>query len=627
MLKKRWYLLIIVICLSLSAAVAYSYYQKYQSVYKQNVESVIETSQFQLLFTAREFYQFDIQVSSTIDLLNQNKSLLDYISMPNFFDKQQVEQVWSVLTGYQSFFKQIRLVDTKGNEQIKVEYSYLDNKPVAKSEYVNISEQPYFEFANGLSSGEIGTLGVSLETDLGDSFEPYIPIQHIIYPYDINGERKGFLILSIDFWLSSSVLDYSPQARFKPRIITMQGDYVVHPQPEKLYGFAISDRKQFNLSVSNPELWLAMKKTPTGVFEQNDNVYIYQHIQISSGSDFYTLIEFPQETLMEHVNEEYSSIVQAVVLIIFAIVLAGIPVGYWVFLSQKRSLDSKLAIAALNGMSAVMICDSHFRMVKINREFENITGYKESHIRHGNLRKLLFDKRDSTGWFNVWDCVEKERFWEGELKISGQSNIELITITRIQAIFDLDNKVTNYIISLVDISEQKALEQRLRYLSERDELSQLWNRRKFEQELQNETMLVGRYPENHIGCLALIDIDLFKRINDEQGHDEGDRVINQVANHLKENTRQTDFVARIGGEEFAILMPHTEIAEAEIVLNRIRATVGTDERNKATISIGVTNLNKSATHSYKCADIALYQSKSLGRNQTSTRRSDDEISD
>lgn len=93
---------------------------------------------------------------------------------------------------------------------------------------------------------------------------------------------------------------------------------------------------------------------------------------------------------------------------------------------------------------------------------------------------------------------------------------------------------------------RKELEVRLRVLSERDSLSNLWNRRKFEEQLAYYSRLVERYPNEATTCLALVDIDNFKRINDELGHDEGDRVIASVAKLLQDSLRSTDFVARVG---------------------------------------------------------------------------------
>jgi len=187
------------------------------------------------------------------------------------------------------------------------------------------------------------------------------------------------------------------------------------------------------------------------------------------------------------------------------------------------------------------------------------------------------------------------------------------------------DQVSYYITSLVDISARKELEERLRNLSERDELTQIWNRRKFEQQLSQHTSLIERYPATPMACLALVDIDYFKRVNDEQGHDEGDRVIREVAKILQNGLRNTDVLARVGGEEFAIIMPHTTVSAAEVVLNRLRVAVSISKQVDVTISVGYTELTSNSTLSYKCADIALYDSKSSGRNKVSLCYNDEDL--
>ncbi len=198
-------------------------------------------------------------------------------------------------------------------------------------------------------------------------------------------------------------------------------------------------------------------------------------------------------------------------------------------------------------------------------------------------------------------------------------------IMRIQAIMAKSGKVSYYITSLVDISERKELEEKLRNLSEKDGLTSLWNRRKFEEQLAQYTNLVERYPNTPTTCLALFDIDHFKRINDELGHDEGDKVICTVAETLLRGVRSTDFVARVGGEEFAVIMPHTTTQEAEVVLNRLRVAVELSSDRSVTVSVGYSDVTADRTRSYKCADIALYESKSAGRNRVSICHSFDDI--
>lgn len=132
---------------------------------------------------------------------------------------------------------------------------------------------------------------------------------------------------------------------------------------------------------------------------------------------------------------------------------------------------------------------------------------------------------------------------------------------------------------------------------------------------------IKRYPDSEHVSLALIDIDHFKRINDKYGHDIGDKVIGEVAQTLSTHLRETDIIARIGGEEFAIIMPHTPLDEAEVVVNRLRTAVKLESDLNITVSGGVTDICSKPGDSYKRADIALYESKTLGRNQVNVMAS------
>jgi len=126
-------------------------------------------------------------------------------------------------------------------------------------------------------------------------------------------------------------------------------------------------------------------------------------------------------------------------------------------------------------------------------------------------------------------------------------------------------------------------------------------------------------------CFLIIDIDFFKKINDAYGHDVGDEVLQQLAIILKESIRDTDLVARIGGEEFCIVFPNTNIEISISLANKLRQSVATHGFHTqsgsidVTISIGVSEHTGNMSHSdtFKAADQALYQSKKQGRNRVS----------
>lgn len=149
-----------------------------------------------------------------------------------------------------------------------------------------------------------------------------------------------------------------------------------------------------------------------------------------------------------------------------------------------------------------------------------------------------------------------------------------------------------------------------------DPLTGLCNRRGLEEALAGEFARRRRYSE--VFSVAIIDIDQFKKINDSQGHLTGDRVIKAVAEELDREARESDVVARFGGEEFVIVMPQTDLAGAAISAERLRLKIAKNCSNFApvTVSMGIAVVtdDDDAEGLMTRADEALYQAKNDGRN-------------
>ena len=169
------------------------------------------------------------------------------------------------------------------------------------------------------------------------------------------------------------------------------------------------------------------------------------------------------------------------------------------------------------------------------------------------------------------------------------------------------------------------LKRAARYLAEAytDALTGLNNRRYFDKKLAEMMAHSIRYGETF--CLAMLDVDLFKDFNDSFGHVAGDRALKHLATIIMENIRQTDIHARFGGEEFTVLLPSTDKANAINFMDRLRQKVAETEmvdegkKHLFTISIGIAqfpNDSEIQDELIKCADKALYESKSKGRNLT-----------
>ena len=179
---------------------------------------------------------------------------------------------------------------------------------------------------------------------------------------------------------------------------------------------------------------------------------------------------------------------------------------------------------------------------------------------------------------------------------------------------------------LVEQSEQlRITNQELQQLSITDALTNVYNRRYFDQQLHNEVEVANRY---HESCsLLLIDLDHFKGVNDQYGHQAGDIILREVAQMLQKNLRQTDLLCRCGGEEFAAICKHTDHDSGLQLAEKLRLSVSkltqTIEQQQicVTISIGIATIPDSAASPadkgkfYLAADRALYYSKAHGRDQ------------
>lgn len=166
-----------------------------------------------------------------------------------------------------------------------------------------------------------------------------------------------------------------------------------------------------------------------------------------------------------------------------------------------------------------------------------------------------------------------------------------------------------------DVSHRKSLEAELTTAALTDPLTALANRRRFEMRLAD----LQRGPAG--GCVALFDLDHFKRINDEYGHAAGDRVLQTFATIARACVREGDLVARIGGEEFGVLLPGASVGQARIVCERVRATVAStatavgDIQVRITVSAGIAAIGADAGGVMRDADAALYRAKNEGRNR------------
>jgi diguanylate cyclase (GGDEF)-like protein len=189
--------------------------------------------------------------------------------------------------------------------------------------------------------------------------------------------------------------------------------------------------------------------------------------------------------------------------------------------------------------------------------------------------------------------------------------------------FDTAGKPIRMVGTNEDITEQKDLQKQLELQAHHDYLTGLSNRRHFMEQGGLALAVAKRY--DHALSLCMLDIDQFKSINDTRGHKAGDIVLQKLGHILRETLRTVDIVGRMGGEEFAILMPETDLQEAAEIAERLRETIAKcDVILEAglplhfSVSIGVSTMKDKEVNMdilISQADTALYQAKNTGRNK------------
>ena len=296
--------------------------------------------------------------------------------------------------------------------------------------------------------------------------------------------------------------------------------------------------------------------------------------------------------------------------------------------SERKRAEGELRIAAaaFEAQEGMIVTNAEGLILRVNRAFTDITGYYAGDVVGHTPRLLKSGHHDAAFYAAMWDSVQRLNSWQGEIwnrRQSGEMYPAWLTIT---AVRDDRNGVTHYVGTLTDITERKAAEDAIKHLAFYDPLTHLPNRRLLLDRLHQAVAANARNPRK--GALLFIDLDHFKTLNDTLGHDQGDRLLQRVAQRLIASVRENDTVARLGGDEFVVMLedlsenPQHATTQAKIVGEKILASLNqpyslAGHKHHSTPSIGVTLFGghqKIVEELLKQADIAMYAAKAAGRN-------------
>ena len=292
-----------------------------------------------------------------------------------------------------------------------------------------------------------------------------------------------------------------------------------------------------------------------------------------------------------------------------------------VLASQERQ---KLAATVFHhSRDGIVITNEKGLIIDVNNAFTEITGYGRDEVFGRNPSLLASGRHPSEFFSSMWRQLGNRMTWEGEVWNRRKTGEVYAVLINISAVSDETGAIAQYVGIFMDITIRKSQEERLEKMAHYDPLTTLPNRLLFDDRLRQAIVQAKR--RAHQLAVLFIDLDGFKAVNDQYGHEAGDVLLINIAYRMKSALREGDSIARIGGDEFvAVLTDLTDFSDIEPVMERLLIAASAPVHHgshtlQVTASIGVALYRPEdvvGEEELICrADKAMYQAKNLGKNR------------
>jgi diguanylate cyclase (GGDEF)-like protein/PAS domain S-box-containing protein len=294
-------------------------------------------------------------------------------------------------------------------------------------------------------------------------------------------------------------------------------------------------------------------------------------------------------------------------------------------ITERKQAQARIQLAASvfnHAREGIMVTDANGSILDVNDAFVRITGYDRAEVLGKNPNILKSGRHQPEFYTAMWNDLAVEGYWSGEVwnrRKSGEVFPQLLTISSIS---DADGWTNQYVALFTDISHLKEHEQQLERIAHYDALTGLPNRVLLTDRLQ-QAMIQARRRRQTL-AVVFIDLDKFKEVNDNYGHEAGDMVLITFAERMKQSLRAGDTIARLGGDEFVAVLPDLPDIKTSLVLIDRLILLAAQPINigshsvEVSASVGVTYYPQAEEVDgdllMRQADMAMYQAKLAGRN-------------
>jgi len=515
---------------------------------------------------------------------------------------------------------QLRFIDKNGEEIIRVERTNPGQEAyITDNAYLqNKKNRYYFKDIMKLRNGEFWYSNLDLNIEHGKIERPLKPVLRIGTPFYFEGKKEGILIINI---FMQSFLDTLVSSDIYKIYLVDKDEYILvntehkdewnrylskEYKKEKKYLDSLNreDAYKFDLHIGTPDdLKIVIIPSQEYIDAQiKENIYQFLWVVLAV-----VLLSFPLSYLLSIVPAKLNSKVDT--------------------LNQrlKEEAQQKDILLSLFDLSDAVLFqwnnDSEWSVSFVSKSVEKLLGYKQDDFSSNSVAYASCIHHDDllTVHNELKEAIEKNLYFFTHAPyrvITKEKKIKWILDNTV-IVKDESGEIVNFVGYLTDITELKEKEFELNNLARIDQLTKISNRLYLDELLLKQYYRFNRYSEE---CsIILVDIDHFKEVNDNYGHLVGDKILVEFAQVLQNSLRKDDVVGRWGGEEFLIILPHTQLNQAVFLAEKLCRIVRENEFSvvgKKTASFGVATFvhGLNIEQSVDLVDKALYEAKVAGRN-------------
>lgn len=538
-------------------------------------------------------------------------------------------------------YAQVRLINAEGWEQIRINLQGKHAVDVPPDALQYKGDRYYFQAAARLPKGRVYVSPMDLNIEHGVIERPYQPMIRFAAPlFDAKEKFLGIVVLNFRAQIVlDDLVSLVGGSYGHVSLLNREGYWLKARDPEREWGFMLAHDWRFDKV--QPDAWSRMQEGDDGQFSTEHGMFTVARIfplkamrdgglepARQNGGDeeasyvWYIVSDVPLAQLHQELWNEITGPIAAVFFL--TLVLGGLASWWLARIKMERArmiqeirLHADVFRATSDG---VMITDPDSIIVGVNEAFTRLTGFPPEEVL-GRKPNILRSGRHDKGFYqSLWNTLVKTGHWEGEVwnrRRDGELYLEWL---RISSVMDEQDSVVSYVGVVSDITAQKMSEETLRRHAHFDVLTGLPNRLLLEDRMEQA---IARADRNQ-GKVALffIDLDDFKPINDNYGHQAGDIVLCELGKRMKTVVRESDTVARLGGDEFVIVLADEQsVAYLGEVADRMLRLLNEPiqyETHRFVVggSIGVAiypDDAKDIGELISCADTAMYSAKNEAR--------------